>query len=61
MRQERLDSSCVYPHLQDIREVSLKVAVAVAENKYATDEASVLPKPADLEAHIRSVVYEPGY
>lgn len=59
--QDRLDASCVYPHLRDIREVSLKVAVAIAANKYATGQASVLPKPVDLEAHIRSVMYEPSY
>lgn len=59
--QDRLDASCVYPHLRDIREVSLKVAVAIAANKYATGQASVLPQPADLEAHIRSVMYEPSY
>lgn len=58
--QDRLDASCVYPHLRDIREVSLKVAVAIAANKYATGQASV-PKPVDLEAHIRSVMYEPSY
>lgn len=59
--KDRLDVSCVYPHLENIREVSLKVATAVAANKYATGQASVLPEPADLEAHIRSVMYEPGY
>lgn len=59
--QDRLDASCVYPHLRDIRNVSLQVAVAIAENKYATGQASLLPKPADLEAHIRSVMYEPAY
>ncbi|CAM9994512.1 unnamed protein product [Ectocarpus sp. 6 AP-2014] len=58
---DQLDASCVYPPLRDIREVSLKVAVAIAANKYATGQASVLPKPADLEAHIRSVMYTPRY
>lgn len=56
-----MDASCVYPHLSDIRKVSLEVAVAIAENKYATGEASLVPKPVDLEAHIRSVMYEPTY
>nr|AIT70115.1 malic enzyme [Ishige okamurae] len=59
--QERLDSSCVYPHLENIREVSLQVAMAVTANKYATGQASVLPQPVDLEKHIRSVMYEPTY
>nr|AIT70125.1 malic enzyme [Sargassum vachellianum] len=59
--EDRLEASCIYPHLEDIREVSLKVAVAVAANKYATGQASVLPKPTDLESYVRSVMYEPGY
>ncbi|CAM9217622.1 unnamed protein product, partial [Laminaria digitata] len=59
--QDRFDASCVYPKLEDIREVSLKVATAVAANKYATGQASVMPQPKDLEAHIRSIMYEPRY
>nr|AIT70137.1 malic enzyme [Saccharina japonica] len=59
--QDRFDASCVYPKLEDIREVSLKVATAVAANKYATGQASVMPEPKDLEAHIRSIMYEPRY
>lgn len=59
--QDRLDESCVYPSLNNIREVSVKVALAIARNKYATGQASVLPEPIDLEAHIRSVMYQPAY
>nr|AIT70131.1 malic enzyme [Dictyopteris undulata] len=59
--KDRLDASCVYPRLDDIREVSVKVALAIVKNKYATGHASVLPQPLDLEAHIRSVTYEPRY
>lgn len=59
--QDRLEASCIYPHLENIREVSLKVAVAVAANKYATGQASILPQPIDLESYVRSVMYEPGY
>ena len=59
--QDRFEASCVYPKLEDIREVSLKVATAVAANKYATGQASVMPEPKDLEAHIRSIMYEPRY
>ncbi len=50
----------VYPALSRIREVSLYIAVAVAEVAYArglTREA----KPADLLAHIRALMYEPVY
>lgn len=50
----------LYPPLANVREVSLRIAIAVAEQVYArglTDE----PRPADVEAHVRSFVYEPVY
>jgi len=50
----------VFPSLSRIREVSIQIAAAVAEVAYArclTQE----PKPADLVAHIRSLLYEPVY
>eukprot|EP00611_Tribonema_gayanum_P002862 TRINITY_DN1219_c0_g1_i1.p1 TRINITY_DN1219_c0_g1~~TRINITY_DN1219_c0_g1_i1.p1 ORF type:complete len:548 (-),score=169.45 TRINITY_DN1219_c0_g1_i1:281-1924(-) len=58
--QERLDASCTYPHLKDIRQVSLGIAVAVADNAHLTGTASA-PKPDNMEAHVRSLMYEPQY
>ncbi|CAM9620888.1 unnamed protein product [Chrysoparadoxa australica] len=59
--EDRLEASCVFPHLKEIRTVSKKVATTLAENFYATDEASLMPKPKDLAAHIESVIYDPAY
>ncbi|MBV5318708.1 MAG: NAD-dependent malic enzyme [Desulfobulbaceae bacterium] len=50
----------VYPALPRIREVSLAVAVAVAEVAYANGLAGK-PKPDDLVEHIRSLMFEPDY
>lgn len=50
----------VYPSLSRIREVSAHIAAAVAEvifKRGYTDEA----KPADILAHVRSLMYEPDY
>ncbi|CAM9525211.1 unnamed protein product, partial [Discosporangium mesarthrocarpum] len=57
--QDRLDSCCVYPHLEDIREVSIKVALAIMEAKYKTGHATVLPQPLDMRSYLDSVVYAP--
>jgi malate dehydrogenase (oxaloacetate-decarboxylating)(NADP+) len=48
----------VYPPLESIRRVSLRIAVAVAEVGYARGRAP-LPRPDDLERHIREQMYEP--
>ena len=40
--------------------MSFRIAVAVAENAYATGTAS-LPKPANMEKHIRSLMYDAAY
>ena len=50
----------VYPPLPRIREVSLNVAVAVAEVAYANGLAA-RPRPDDLVASIRSLMFEPVY
>ena len=58
--QENLDAGTLYPPLSDIRAVSLSIAVAVAEKAYETGLAQS-EKPADLRAHIQSLMYEPDY
>jgi malate dehydrogenase (oxaloacetate-decarboxylating)(NADP+) len=50
----------VYPALTKVREVSLRIAVAVAEVAYRTGLAS-LPRPADLTEDIRSRMFQPVY
>ncbi|HRW06487.1 MAG TPA: NAD-dependent malic enzyme [Caldilineaceae bacterium] len=50
----------VYPALSQIREVSAHIAVAVAEVAYARGLTRA-PKPDDMMAHVRSLMYEPVY
>jgi malate dehydrogenase (oxaloacetate-decarboxylating)(NADP+) len=50
----------IYPPLKSIREVSLAIAVAVAEVAHEQGLAQE-PRPDDMEAHIRSIMYSPEY
>ncbi len=50
----------VYPPLPRIREVSMAIAVAVADLAYSTGLAS-RPRPEDLLGYIGSLMYEPEY
>jgi malate dehydrogenase (oxaloacetate-decarboxylating)(NADP+) len=55
-----LDEGSVYPPLPQIREVSLAIAVAVAEVAYE-ERLAQLPRPDDLRAHLQSLMYDPVY
>jgi malate dehydrogenase (oxaloacetate-decarboxylating)(NADP+) len=55
-----LDEGSVYPPLRQIREVSLAIAAAVAEVAYEEGLAQ-LPRPDDLRAHLKSLMYNPIY
>jgi malate dehydrogenase (oxaloacetate-decarboxylating)(NADP+) len=50
----------IYPPLTKIRDVSAKIATAVATIAYQNDLAT-LPKPKDLSALVCSHMYEPNY
>lgn len=55
-----LESGRIYPSLTNIREVSLRIATAVAE--IAHDEGLArTPRPADIAADIRQRMYQPEY
>lgn len=58
--QTQLETGALYPPLQDIRKVSLAIAIAIAEQAYAEDLAQ-LERPEDLKAHIKAQMYEPKY
>ncbi|MBM3278316.1 MAG: NAD-dependent malic enzyme [Candidatus Handelsmanbacteria bacterium] len=58
--EEDLRAGRIYPPLASIRRVSARIALAVAEVAYACGLAG-RPRPADLGAHIRSLMYEPEY
>jgi len=50
----------VYPSLSRIREVSVKIGVAVAELAWK-EGLTDLPRPADIAADLRSKMFEPVY
>jgi len=50
----------VYPPLASIRDVSLDIAVAIAEEAYASDLADC-ERPADVREYIRSQMFDPSY
>jgi malate dehydrogenase (oxaloacetate-decarboxylating)(NADP+) len=58
--QEDLDQGRIYPPLSKIREVSLKIAEAVAEVAYEKGLASK-PKPENIGEYLKSLMYEPEY
>ena len=55
-----LAQGSLYPPLAQVREVSAKIATAVAEVAFAQNLASI-PRPDDLMAFIKSQMYEPKY
>jgi malic enzyme len=58
--EDRLAVGCAYPSLDNIREVSLKIAAAVAEAVFDSGRAS-LPKPANVMEACRKLMYYPSY
>ncbi len=58
--EEDLAMGRVFPDLQRIREVSVAIAVAVAEVAFAR-KLTHMPRPRDMAAHVRSQMYEPVY
>ncbi len=58
--QADLDQGSLYPPLKDVRDVSVHIAVAVADIAWKRGLTKV-PRPADLRAFIRSKMYEPRY
>lgn len=55
-----LAQGCIYPSLSRIREVSLAIGAEVAEVAYA-DRLTAQPRPADVPAHVKALMYEPDY
>ncbi|KAJ6665828.1 hypothetical protein lerEdw1_001300, partial [Lerista edwardsae] len=59
--QKNLEEGRLYPPLHSIREVSVKVAVKIAEQAFRDKTATFYPEPKDKEAFIRSQVYSTDY
>jgi len=56
----RIQQGCLYPPLKDIRNVSLEIAVAVAQT--AADAGLVRePLPADFRKRVAAAMYDPRY
>ncbi len=58
--EEDIKLGRVYPPLTRIREVSAKIAAAVAELAYEKGLAQ-LPRPKDLHQHMKDAMYQPKY
>jgi malate dehydrogenase (oxaloacetate-decarboxylating)(NADP+) len=58
--QADLDQGSLYPPLKSIRDVSARIACAVAEVAYREGIART-PKPADLLGYMKAWMYEPRY
>ena len=59
-----LEAGRIFPPLQEIREVTVEVAAAVAEVAYATGAATADAagkRPADLRAAVAAAMYRPDY
>ncbi|XP_054237061.1 NADP-dependent malic enzyme, mitochondrial [Indicator indicator] len=59
--EQNLAEGRLYPPLNSIREVSLKIAVKVVDWAYKHGLASWYPEPADKEAFVKQFVYSPDY
>jgi len=58
--QADLDQGSLYPPLDGVREVSARIAAAVAEVAYRDDLAEV-DRPADVLQFVRDQMYDPRY
>ena len=58
---EHLAEGRLYPPLSMIQDVSLAIAVNLAEYVYKEGMASAYPEPDDKEAFIRSFLYDVTY
>jgi malate dehydrogenase (oxaloacetate-decarboxylating)(NADP+) len=55
-----LAQGSLYPPLHSVRDVSARIAVAVAEVAFRDDLATI-ERPADLQTFVRSAMYDPHY
>jgi len=57
---DRLQEGCVYPHLKDIRKVSVQIAAAVADNCYHKGNVDgSVPRPDNLVTYMEAYQYNP--
>ncbi len=58
--QQEIDQGALYPSLSRVREVSARLATAVAKVAYEQGIATK-PRPSEMFAHVSSLMYEPKY
>ncbi|VBB32609.1 unnamed protein product [Acanthocheilonema viteae] len=51
----------LYPSLSHIREVSIKIILAIGKYAYEKNLAALYPKPANMENFVRSQMYQTAY
>lgn len=55
-----LKNGALYPPLPNLPEISLEIAVAVAEEAYK-ENLALKPRPENLKEYIKSIMYSPKY
>jgi len=55
-----LTMGTIYPKLTLLREISVKIAIAISVHLYEQNLARI-PRPDDIESYIRSLMYDPSY
>ncbi|KAK6036508.1 hypothetical protein COOONC_25987, partial [Cooperia oncophora] len=50
--------SLLYPGLQDIRELSVQIALDISDHFYENNLATLHPEPEDKEMFIRQQIYD---
>lgn len=58
---EDLEKGSLYPPLDTIQNCSIKIAAAIVDYCYDKGLASVVPRPKDVEAFIKSQMYNMNY
>ncbi|MBN3319518.1 MAON protein, partial [Atractosteus spatula] len=61
VKDEDLAEGRLYPPLNNIRDVSFKLAVTIVEYAYKNNLASVHPEPSNKEEFVRSYMYSTDY
>ena len=61
MTDQHLAEGRLYPPLSQIKEVSLNIAVDLAEYVYRNGLASTYPEPVDKRAFVQSFLYDIDY
>uniref|UniRef100_A0A183C2X5 Malic enzyme n=1 Tax=Globodera pallida TaxID=36090 RepID=A0A183C2X5_GLOPA len=59
--EKSLAEGRVFPRLKEIREISIKIAMKIAEESYRDGTAKLYPEPTDKEMFIRSQIYSVEY